>query len=407
MRAMSCKYGVNHHGNLRFRIYWRGMSIQERAESSEGTALRDTPENRAKMQAKVDQINAEIKAETFDYLKHFPRGNRAQWFEEQKNKAEPKTIRSFYEEWITKFQPPLAKKSQYRGYKSHFEAHILPTHGDKLLNAYGVADIRALMSILVGRGVSIKTMKNILNASLRALFRDACAEQLITANPFRLLPPRWWPKHRRPPPDPFTESERDEILNYLRSKFYPQWPVGYVFCYTLFWTGMRPSELTARKWGDIDFRTGKLAITSSRTAGQDGPTKTAGSTRTIEIFPTVLELWKSIKPLRAQPDDYIFLNRDGDPLDHWYFGQRYFQAALTKLEIRHRDFYQTRATFISVLLSSGENPKQIAEYCGNSPEIIYQSYGKYIGQTGTFGAAALAAVQGESRHPTVTQAVNN
>ena len=45
------------------------------------------------------------------------------------------------------------------------------------------------------------------------------------------------------------------------------------------------------------------------------------------------------------------------------------------------------------MLTHGENPKRIAEYVGNSPEIIYRSYGKWIGRHGGFGKAALKAAK--------------
>ena len=34
-------------------------------------------------------------------------------------------------------------------------------------------------------------------------------------------------------------------------------------------------------------------------------------------------------------------------------------------------------------------PKRIAEYVGNSPEVIYRSYGKWLGRTDGFGNAAI------------------
>lgn len=400
--AMSAKIGVNHHGNLRFRIYWRSRSFQERAESADGTSWKDTPENRREAQETLDKINADIKADRFDYLKYFPKGNKAEHFKKEKAAAAPKTIRSFYAEWITKFENGLAKKSRERGYRLDFQTYILPTHGDQLLSEFGVSDIRALMVTLAAkkhrfdtdgtRTISIKTIKNALNGSLRALFRDAVAEELIQSNPFDRLPKRWWPKHSTPPPDPFEETERDEIIIYFQNKWGGEWRAAYVFVYALFWAGARPSELTARKWRDLDLRTGKLSITNSRTDGEEGDTKTYGSTRTITLFPQVLKLIESVKPLRAQPDGYIFMDRRGtNPIDHWYFGEYYFQAALTALKLRHRDFYHTRSTFISAMLSHQENIQKTAEYTGTSVAMIVKHYGKYIGDQGAFGQAAMQA----------------
>lgn len=372
------------------RLYWNGFDARE------GTALLDTPENRILLESKVKQINEEMRKGSFDYLAHFPDGNKASYFRQERLRLGPRTLRSYFQDWIKGFAPPLAKRSRYRNYKAHFDNHILPAHGDRYMDQYGVTEIRELLSSLVKeKGVTVKTAKNILNASLRAMFRDAVAEKVIESSPFDLLPPKFWPKSVKPRPDPFEESERDEILAHLRGKLYPKWPAGYVFCYTLFWAGMRPSELTPRRWSDLDFRTGKLDITTSRTEGEEGETKTHGSNRTIQLFPGVLELIKTIKPLRAQPDDYIFLDQRGNPINHWKYGERYFQGALTALELRHRDFYHTRHTFISVMLSHGENLKETAEYVGSSPMMLSANYGKFIGHKGTFGQAAMQAAEEE------------
>jgi integrase len=206
------------------------------------------------------------------------------------------------------------------------------------------------------------------------------------------IPPKWWRRTALPPPDPFTEEERDQIIDYMFKKYWGKWPSGCVFLYMLFWTGARPSELTARGWRDLDFRTGNLSIHTSRTDYEENDAKTPASNRTIEdIDDRHLELLKPIMPLRVQADDYIFTRRDRRPINHLSFATRSLQGALRALGIRHRSFYHTRHTFISVELTHGENVKQIAEYVGTSPEMIFKRYGKWIGGHKTFGKAALEA----------------
>jgi integrase len=387
---MSCKVSRNRHGNLLFRLYWNGV------ECWEGIALPDTPENRKLAEAKAQLIDREMKAGTFEYLRWFPAGNKAKLFRQEQAKTEPKTIRQYYEDWTKDKVPPFVKKTRGRKYKSHFDAHILPIHGDKYLHLYGVADIRELRTELVDkRGLSLKTAKNIVNATLRAVFRDAKAEGMITKTPFDELPPKWWPKNVKAPPDPFTEEERDEIIRYFFEKYSRSWMRGAVALYALFWTGARPSELFARRWRDCDPRTGNLSIVDSRSEGEHGDTKTSGSNRTIPLLPPVREYLELIRPLRAEPDDYIFTNRDGKAIDQKEFHRRHMQPALRALKIRHRgrgrDTYATRATFISVMLVHGENPKRIAEYCGTSLAMIDASYGKWIRGFGDFGEKAMMA----------------
>jgi integrase len=239
----------------------------------------------------------------------------------------------------------------------------------------------------------VKTAKNVMNATLRAFFRDAVAEKVIEKNPFDELPKKWWPKTAAPEPDPFTEEERDRIIEYFFAKYWRKWPQACVFIYMQSWTGLRPSEATDRRYKDYDSRTGNLAITSSRTEGESGATKTTKSHRTITLLPPVRKYLHQIRPPHVRPDDYILKNQHGDPIDQDGFAARHFWPALKELNIRHRDFYATRDTFISVMLMHGEPAKRIAEYCGTSLAMIEGSYGKWIGGSQGFGEAALKAAK--------------
>jgi integrase len=397
---MACYVKVNRHGRLAFRLFW------DRRESWEGTRWKDTPKNRLKAEADALRISEEIDRGDFDYLKWFPEGNKADLFRPKTNRPVFQTIRQYYADWISAKVPPLVKKSRARKYRSHFKVHILPFQGDVDHRTYGMTEIRKILIELVeNKKLAVKTAKNVLNASLRAFFRDAKAEGLIPRNPFDDLPRKWWPKTVSPEPDPFSEEERDRIIDYFFKKYWATWPQGCVFLYSCFWVGSRPSELTGRRWRDFDPVTGKLSINTSLTEGEEGPPKTDKSIRTIELLEPVVDYLRQIKPLRAQPNDYIFFDQRGNPIRQEKFGERHFQGALTALKIRHRDFYHCRHTFISVMLSHGENPKRIAEYVGNSPEVIFRSYGKWIGGHEGFGKAALEAAKTKPK-PKPYQAVN-
>ena len=120
----------------------------------------------------------------------------------------------------------------------------------------------------------------------------------------------------------------------------------------------------------MDLRGGKLLIRRSRTFGEDNAPKTAGSERTIELAPFVVEVSKGEKPLHVQPDDFVFLNPNGRPIDVKVFTQWTWSPALRRLNIRPRKFYATRHTFISLALTRGWNLKALAEYCGTSVAMI-------------------------------------
>jgi integrase len=81
---------------------------------------------------------------------------------------------------------------------------------------------------------------------------------LTTKNGLRQeLPEKWWPRLPKKEPDPFTEKERDAILKFYRAKRSYK---DYAFVYARFYTGTRPSETVALKWGTVDLLNGKATI---------------------------------------------------------------------------------------------------------------------------------------------------
>lgn len=91
------------------------------------------------------------------------------------------------------------------------------------------------------------------------MFRDASRK--MERNPFNDLPDRWWPRRISKLPDPYTEEERDRILDFY-ANHRPYW--AYAFVHFRFFAGTRPSEAVALKWGTVDLRSRKAHIGLSR-----------------------------------------------------------------------------------------------------------------------------------------------
>jgi len=78
-----------------FRLFFKNL------ESHEGTALKDTPANRARVEARAVLISQEIEEGVFDYLRWFPDGNLAPRF---RGTSAPQpsriiTLRGFFNRW--------------------------------------------------------------------------------------------------------------------------------------------------------------------------------------------------------------------------------------------------------------------------------------------------------------------
>ena len=368
---MACKVKVNRHGRLAFRLFWNGR------DSWEGTRWKDTPKNRLKAEADALRISEEMERGEFDYLKWFPDGNKADEFRPKSEaQADDKslTVGEYYRDWIERRKPPFVRPGLHHDYVRQFRRYILPNFETKRLVDVDLTALDVFRASLnqVG-GLSLKSCRNIIDGTFRAMMRDARAEKpgLGLIDHFANLK---WKRLPTSKPDPFTTEERDVILKHFRQKraFY------YPFVATLFGTGARPSEIIALRWGDIDLRSGTLSISKSHYMGEDGPTKTAASERVIALGMPVIEALKAIKPLHVTETDLVFKNSEGRPINEDKWRKKYWYRALRACNVRPRKFYATRHTFISDALSQGANIKWLAEYCGTSVAMIEKHYGRYI-----------------------------
>jgi integrase len=364
---MACKVKVNRHGYLAFRLYWDGL------ESWEGTQWKDTPRNRERAQARAVLISEEMDKDSFDYLKWFPEGNRADEFRPKKlPHAGRQTVGEYYAGWIERKKPPFVRPGLHHDYARQFRRYILPKFEHTAIADVGLAELEAFRLYLNGEmGLSLKSCRNIIDGTFRAMIRDARKHGIGVVDHFAGL---GWPRIPASKPDPFTAEERDTLLVHFKTRQ----PFYYPFVFTQFWTGMRPSEAIALRWGDVDLISGNLSISKSRYYGADNPTKTAASERDIALLPAVVNVLRSIKPLHVSESDYVFKNREGRPINEDKWRAKYWYRAVRSCGVRPRKFYATKHTFISIGLSQGVNIKWVAEYCGTSVVMIEKHYGKYI-----------------------------
>jgi integrase len=363
---MASKLTKNRHGFLAFRLYWDGRAFWQ------GTGLKDTPKNRERMQALAVLMSHEMERGTFDYLKWFPEGNKAHLFR-PKNKGEdkPKTVGEFYRDWIER-KKPLVRPGLHYDYTRQFRRYILPKFEEVALAEITLPVLETFRSYLNrDMALSLKSCRNIIDGTFRAMMRDARKYGFIERDYFADLE---WPRIATPKPDPFTAEERDKILKHFREKHAYYYP----FVATLFGTGARPSEIIALRWSDVDLRTGVVSISKSRYMNTDSPTKTVASEREISLGEPIVAALRTLKPLHVAERDFVFRNQEGNPITENKWRAKYWYRALRVCEVRPRKFYATRHTFISLALSHGLNIKWVAEYCGTSVQMIEKHYGRYI-----------------------------
>lgn len=296
---------------------------------------------------------------------------RQDFFETAGRAPSRQTFKDYAEEWLKTI---VVARSTRDSYDVALSASWNPAFGDKTIPEIRYSDVRKAVADRAG-SVSGKTINNHMIV-LRAVFDTAMKDGLITKDPTDGIKNL---KHQSPPPDPFDAEERELILARIGAKFDPQ-ILNYFT--TAFGTGLRPSEQIALGWPDIDWSRRKAKISKARVAGEDKGTKTS-TVREIDLNDAVvaaLERQKAFTFMK-RPNGPIFENPGtGKPWpDLQMLRRRYFTPTLTALKLRHRDMYQTRHTFATLLLMGGVNPTWISKQLGHANTgMLFKVYGTWI-----------------------------
>lgn len=285
--------------------------------------------------------------------------------------ARTEAFGTYADEWLKTL---TGAKSTRRSYRTAINATWKPAFGDVPLVQIRHSDILKAVSAKKATA-SGKTVNNAL-IPLRAIFQMALKDELIVKDPTEGVENLG---HQAAEPDPFEADEAARILAHMAAKF-PE-PVWNYYEFSLN-TGLRPSEQIALCWGDIDWKRRKARIQRARVDWEDKGTKT-NRVRDVDLSDDALAALKRQKAhtFMKDPEGPIFNNPyTGKPWpDEQVQRRRYFNPTLRALGLRHRDAYQTRHTFATLLLMGGVNPAWIAKQLGHANTgMLFKVYTRWI-----------------------------
>lgn len=183
-------------------------------------------------------------------------------------------------------------------------------------------------------------------------------------------------------PDPFTPDERESIIADLAKRYDARIAAYFEFA---FFTGMRPEEIIALQWGDIDFGERLARIQRVRTfRGSEREGSKTHAIRDVDLVARAMAALHAMKPftyLKSKEDACIFENPVTGRPWHDERSQRdnYWTPTLKRLGIRHRPAYNTRHTFATSALMRGVNPAYIARQLGHTDtKMLFEKYSRWI-----------------------------
>jgi hypothetical protein len=230
-------------------------------------------------------------------------------------------VGEYYVIWIERKKPPLVREGLEYDYRRQFSRYILPKFASCELAQVTPKLLEAFRTYLLTElGLSLKSCRNIIDGTFRAMMRDArIIDQLIDKKIHSSFSvgPGSDVQSRIPSPrkngTKFSRRSKAKIPFTTRLSIRSFGPE----------CGRRKRLHFAGEM--LTFRQRRISITKSRHLGAENETKTRASERTIRILPGVAALLRSRKPLHVTETDYVFRNQKDNPIDedkwrkkHWY-----------------------------------------------------------------------------------------
>lgn len=353
--------------SIRVSFNLNGELVRETLRGADGKPIKPLIANQNAARTLVAEIELRILQGRFVYRDFFPHSSRA----EPEPESEEQTFGYMADKWLR------SKGQNTPGTKNHYASGVR-LWKSIIGTSTSLDDVTyQLLASEIGEREwpSAKTANNYL-VSLRGIMEFIYHGQRAAENPMlgiRNL------KVVRKRPDPLSADERDDILKDMESHYDPRVPSYFTFA---FYTGMRPEEIIALQWGDIDERRGLVHVERVRTfKGSEREGSKTHSVRDVDLFDEAAKALRIMKPLTKMKSLYVFENPvtlrpwhdDASQRDH------YWTPTLKRLKIRHRRAYATRHTFATVALMGGVNPAYVSNQMGHaSTKMFFETYSRWI-----------------------------
>ena len=271
------------------------------------------------------------------------------------------------EEWINAFLKRLENKNfsfhTIRAYHADLQEFLAffkaRKHND--LKYFTSANIRSFLAALQTHEDPARNTILRKIASLRSFAAFLLAEDKLERNPFKLLPA---PKRQKILPKFLSEAETDRLLDTAaHSKhFAARDKALFELMYS---SGLRRSEVTGLCIKDVDYFNGLV--------------KVFGKGSKERLVPVTDEALNALKIYLAQrknpqPDDALFLNKNGKPLTGDGLAYIFKNTAIRSHLARKVTPHSLRHSFATHLLNNGCDLRSLQEMLGHKSLAATQVY---------------------------------
>lgn len=269
-------------------------------------------------------------------------------------------------------------------YQKTIEKQLTPFFGGMYVDKINVRVIEKWQEELLTKNYSNSYLETI-QTKLSLILNFAVRKGIIQKNPFDYL--EQVKDHTKPKPimKYWTLEEFTLFINVI-DDFEDK-----LLFDLLYWTGMRISELQARTWEDIDFKTKTLSIHSNFDNKLKKITATPknGTNRIIFIQTSLIERMKLLKQMQSNIDgfnDACYMFGVFKPISHKTVENKknkYIKECnrINKIKIPEIRIHDFRHSHVSLLANRGLDSLVIAERLGHSKDMVEKRYSHMFPET--------------------------
>ncbi len=258
---------------------------------------------------------------------------------------------------------------------NNYQKHILPYFKGRQLDSIKPMELEAWQNRLMSKynPSSVKKYRSILYG----IFTRALQNEIMSKNPFdNVVAPRAKSgvilESKDEIVNPFTQKEIDKLISMDDDTYMPN------FIKLMANSGIRPGEIIALTWNDINFEKRTININKTIVNGNIGLPKTQTSIRCIDMIQGAYEALQEQYKL-TKDFEYVFISSENKMFYSHDIINLNLRKRLKLLDLEVRSLYQLRHSFASRLIKSGIDITWISKTLGHkSLDITLSVYTKYI-----------------------------
>lgn len=275
------------------------------------------------------------------------------------------TVGQYLEEWLRDAVEPSVARRTHEKRAWAVNLHIAPAIGSIRLSELDARTIQSLYASMVREGYSHETRRAV-HVTLKMALKQAVRWDLIRRNPAEMVDA----------PRDTGRNGHDEEIRHLTdaqarvlfaSTRESRWNNYYV---TAVRTGLRPGELLALRWGDLDLEGDPGSLRVRRTLDTHssavfGPPKTPAARRSVALYVEAKEALRAQRGmlqgegLPVGERALVFPSKTGSPMNADNLRKRDLAPALQRAGLPYVTLHELRHTFASIMLHEWMAPPAV------------------------------------------------